>query len=266
VSVFEFGPFRFNEAAFELSRDGAVVHTERRVGDVLSYLIRHRARVVPNAELLAELWDKAHVTRASLSRAVLLLRKALDDEAKRPRWIQTAHGRGYRFMGAVRVHDPDRAPVASAPDPFVGRSSELALLEGLLHATIAGRGRLCLLSGSPGIGKSRLVQEVVARGIRLGMVALTSCCVDAEGVPSYWPWLQLLRAYVAGSSPDGLRSDLGSDAAILARTLPDLKPFLGRLDPDIQPPLEDGRFHFFDGVTRTLRARRCTASAAPGHR
>ncbi len=257
MSVFEFGPFRFNEATFELSRNEVVIHTERRVGDVLSYLIRHRERVVSTAELLEKLWDRTHVTRASLARAVLLLRKALDDEARDPRWIQTTHRRGYRFVGTVTVHGVEREQVAGDPDPIVGRAPEIALLDDLLDSALAGKGGVCLLSGDPGIGKSRLASEVVDRARTRGMVAITACCADAEGAPSYWPWLQLLRAHVARSSARELRDDLGTDAAIIVRTVPDLEPFLGRLAPASLLSAEEERFHFFDGVTRLfLRASR----------
>ena len=90
-------------------------------------------------------------------------------------------------------------PAVETPrSAFVGRERELAELVGGLDDAFAGRGRLFLLGGEPGIGKSRLGRGADrtrqrARGARI----LVGRCWEAGGAPAYWPWVQSLRAYVA---------------------------------------------------------------------
>src|SRR5206468_2468088 len=79
---------------------------------------------------------------------------------------------------------------------FVGRQAELNDLRAGLEAAIAGHGRLFLLSGEPGIGKSRLADELTREARTRGAMVLSGRCWEAGGAPAYWPWVQSLRAYV----------------------------------------------------------------------
>jgi DNA-binding SARP family transcriptional activator len=76
--------------------------------------------------------------------------------------------------------------------PFVGRDDELAQLAAALERARAGVGQVLLVSGEPGIGKTRLVEELTRRAAP-SRVAVGRC-VEAEGVPPFWPWLQILGA------------------------------------------------------------------------
>jgi DNA-binding SARP family transcriptional activator len=97
---------------------------------------------------------------------------------------------------------PPAAPAAAGG--FVGRVTELAVLLGALADAEQGHGRLCLVSGEPGIGKSRLVEEVAAQARARGARVLVGRCWEAGGAPAYWPWLQALHDLlpVAGRLPD----------------------------------------------------------------
>jgi hypothetical protein len=91
-----------------------------------------------------------------------------------------------------------RAPAAETPAAtvFVGRDRELAELRAGLDDAVAGRGRLFLLTGEPGIGKSRLVEELARHARARDAAALVGRCWEAGGAPAYWPWIQALRGYV----------------------------------------------------------------------
>ena len=162
---------------------------------------------------------------------------------------------------AVLEEPPVTAPAAeSARGGFVGRERELAeLLEGLDDA-FAGRGSLFLLVGEPGIGKTRLAEELSARARARGARVLVGRCWEAGGAPAYWPWVQSLRAYLRDTDSRDLRSHLREGAADVARLLPELYERLADLPP--AAPLESAgaRFRLFDAVTGFLTS---AAAARP---
>jgi DNA-binding SARP family transcriptional activator/tetratricopeptide (TPR) repeat protein len=163
---------------------------------------------------------------------------------------------------AILRQDPqlDRAPTTEPlRGGFVGREAELAELLAALDEAIHGRGRLFLLVGEPGVGKSRLAEEVAAQARAQGARVLVGRCWEAGGAPAYWPWTQSLRACVRETDPAVLRDQLGAGAPDLAHLLPELR----ELFPDMAqpPPLESesARFRLFEAVssflTRAARTR-----------
>ncbi|HEY7794565.1 MAG TPA: BTAD domain-containing putative transcriptional regulator, partial [Gaiellaceae bacterium] len=81
------------------------------------------------------------------------------------------------------------APVTRRPgeEVFVGRERELETLVGALDDALAGRGRLVVVGGEPGIGKSRLAEELAARASALGAEIHWGRCWEEGGAPPYWP-------------------------------------------------------------------------------
>ena len=143
---------------------------------------------------------------------------------------------------------------AAAPrSVFVGRERELAELSEGLDDAFAGRGRLFLLAGEPGIGKSRLAEELVAQARARGARVLVGRCWEAGGAPAYWPWVQALRPHVRGEEPDTLRAQLGAGAADLARFLPDLRARFPDLPEPPSSESEAARFRLFDATVGFLR-------------
>src|SRR5215831_17441807 len=110
-------------------------------------------------------------------------------------------------------------PVAGPTSrPFVGRVAEREVLAAHVAAARQGNGRVVLVSGEPGIGKTRLVEEAVA-DIAPDRV-LWGRCQDIEGAPAFWPWIQALRAYAHATPGEQLRRELGDGAAELVRLIP----------------------------------------------
>ncbi|MDX2166021.1 MAG: winged helix-turn-helix domain-containing protein, partial [Deltaproteobacteria bacterium] len=101
---------------------------ERRIGlsanafGLLRYLLARPHQLVTKQELLDAVWPDAHVVDAVLSVTVSQLREAFADDARRPRFIETVYGRGYRWVGELANAAPAPAPVASAPAPLIGRA------------------------------------------------------------------------------------------------------------------------------------------------
>lgn len=146
-----FGVFEIFPELYELRRAGARVHLEPRVFEVLAYLIAHRDRVVIKQELLERLWPGEFVSESALSRAVRDARRALGDTGAKERWIQTVHGRGFRFAGAVAevARPAGAAPAAAAPavavlplEDLSGDSGQEFFADGMTAALITELARI----------------------------------------------------------------------------------------------------------------------------
>src|SRR4051794_27985703 len=102
---------------------------------------------------------------------------------------------------------------------FVGYERELSGLEDVLEEALAGRGHLALIAGEPGVGKTRLADELSSVGRARGAHVLWGRCRSGGGAPAYWPWIQVLRALVAGRDPAAIRAQLGANATDLVQLL-----------------------------------------------
>jgi predicted ATPase len=142
---------------------------------------------------------------------------------------------------------------------FVGREGELVeLRQGLAH-TLAGAGCLFLISGEPGIGKTRLAQELSTEARARGTRVIWGRCWAGDGAPAYWPWMQVVRSCLGEA--DGTRIDnlLKSEAPQVTDLLPELNQF--RRSSAVAPSLhavplsdpEEGRFRLFDSLGRLLK-------------
>ena len=135
---------------------------------------------------------------------------------------------------------------------FVGRQREVRDLLEALDDAVSGRGRLILVGGEPGIGKSRLADELATRAQELGHQVLWGRGWEDAGAPPFWPWVQALRAYLRSTSLEDVRRHMGPGAADIAQMLPEL----GTLIPDLPPrpaDSESARFQLFDSVATLLR-------------
>jgi DNA-binding SARP family transcriptional activator len=149
-------------------------------------------------------------------------------------------------VGAVTTAEPVRGV-------FVGRERELEQLASALDDAFAGRGRLVLLVGEPGIGKSRLADELIAHARARRARVLVGRCWEAGGAPAYWPWVQSLRAYIRGTDREVLAAQLGSGAASAGQLLHELRELFPDLPepPELEP--ESARFRLFEALATLLR-------------
>ena len=146
-------------------------------------------------------------------------------------------------------------PIASIPgDLFVGRTEELEHLLQALRLTAEQHGRMDVLVGEPGIGKTRLADELCARARAQGVLVLSGRCLEDAGTPAYWPWAQAIEPYLESLKPKELAARLGPWAPLLAtaflavrRILPTLKLFSTTSDKP-----EEIRFQLFEAATGLL--------------
>jgi len=117
------------------------------------------------------------------------------------------------------------APISVGRDfarRFIGRRPELEALHAALECAMAGQPRIVLLTGEPGIGKTRTAQEFVEHARQSNALALWGRCPEEPGAPPYWPWLQLIRRYVALHDEQVSRQTMGSAATQIAALDPEL--------------------------------------------
>ncbi len=150
------------------------------------------------------------------------------------------------------------SPEATAKDltsrSFVGRRREIVELSSSLDDAIAGRGRLFLISGEPGIGKTRLAEEISNHASARGMRVAWGRCWEGGGAPAYWPFIQILRACVEDLNSEHLKALLGSGANEIARLVPEIKLSLPYLEETkTATDSESARFLLFDAVATLLK-------------
>ena len=97
-----------------------------------------------------------------------------------------------------------RKPTGNIGSVFVGRHQEMAQLVAALDEALSGQGQLVMLAGEPGIGKTRIAQELAAQAEQRGAQVLWGWCYEEAGAPPYWPWVQQIRSYVQQASPEQL--------------------------------------------------------------
>lgn len=116
--------------------------------------------------------------------------------------------------GGVNEALPDGAHAdVSFAGHLVGRADELAMLRQVADAALANRAGLAIIEGEPGVGKTRLLQEITADAVRRNALVVWGGCLEREGMPSMWPWIQVARALVdtlpVGAREEWVNSEIG---------------------------------------------------------
>lgn len=139
---------------------------------------------------------------------------------------------------------------------FVGRERELAELRAGLDDALGGRGRIFLIVGEPGIGKTRLAEEIAAAGADRGAAVLWGRCWEGRGAPAYWPWVQIFRQLAGEFDAAAVRAAVGDAGGVLAALAPELAERAGS-SPSSARALsfasEHERFPLFDAAAGALR-------------
>ena len=171
-SSIEFPPFRLDLQAESLRCGGDTIDLRPKTWQLLLYMAERPGRLMSREELLDAVWDDVTVTAASLTQAVLEIRKALGDDARNPRFIETVHRKGFRFV--AKISEPIRSekiqalPMAdleshAATQSIFGRDGEIRQLDEHFAKALEGHRQIVFVTGEPGIGKSRLLEEFLAR-------------------------------------------------------------------------------------------------------
>ena len=217
-----FGPYRFDPQVGQLQRGTKTVKLTPKALALLRALITRAGQVVTKEELLQAGWPQTVVSEDALTACIQELRRALHDEARSPRYIETVHRRGFQFIGTVassqqeeanqkakgirqkiKVAPPSPAPSTQHPAPtLVGRDTELAQFHGWLEKALRGERQIVFVSGEAGIGKTTLIEaflsEIMGQGAGNGSPAPT----DPRPLTPV-PWIssgQCIEHYGAGEA------------------------------------------------------------------
>jgi tetratricopeptide (TPR) repeat protein len=204
-----------------------------------------------------------HNPRIPPALEALILRLLEKDPARRPQDVTTVRRELQAIADRAASAPDDQQPVTTgelnpldrlAGGVFVGRERELEALRTAVNEAFSGHGQIVLLAGEPGIGKTRLAEELATYAGMRGARVLRGRSDDWEGAPAYWPWVQVVRDYVHDRDPQSLRADLGQGAVDIAQVVSDVRERLPDLPlpPSMEP--EQARFRLFDGLVRFLQA------------
>lgn len=126
--LYVFDDFELDTNAYELRRAGSRRPLEPQAFDLLTYLVQHRDRLVSKDELIEHIWPDRFISDAALTTRIMEVRKALGDSGRSQRYVQTVHGRGYRFIGDVQdaadAGGPSEASASHAAVPETERGPE----------------------------------------------------------------------------------------------------------------------------------------------
>jgi TolB-like protein/DNA-binding winged helix-turn-helix (wHTH) protein/Tfp pilus assembly protein PilF len=212
--IYRFDHFQVDDADFRLTANGTQIPLEPTPFRLLLYLIQNSNRLVRKQEILDTVWQEAAVTDSVLTRSIGLLRKALGDDSRAPRFIETVPTEGYRFIARVSVLEP--APPAAVPvlasalipetQPVPGPNPQPAVAHLRLRAVALVGSLLLLVAVAGALIEKRLTAE---RSIHsLAVLPLENLSGDAG------------QDYFAEGMTDEITTDLARipDLRVVSRT------------------------------------------------
>ena len=201
-----FGEFRLdftNECLWDETR---AIPLRPKAFAVLRLLVEHPGLLVTKQQVLDAVWPSTFVGDGVLKDSIRQLREALNDDAGSPAYIETAHRRGYRFIGKLiestsnessslggGAHVPDFPPPTSTAiaKGVLGRDAELAKMQVWLQRALKGERQTIFITGEPGIGKTTIVQAFLEQATQVaGVRVARGQCLEHYGAgEAYLPIL-----------------------------------------------------------------------------
>ena len=206
-------PLRFDEFELDeenalLTKGGRPVALPPKAFAVLCTLARQPGKLTKKEDLLDAVWGHRHVSESVLKTTISQVRTALSDPAAKPRYIETASRRGYRFIGVIlgapvpaRSASPSAPPVHVELKPavtesrptMIGRTAPLAKLHAAWRNVVNGNRSVFWIAGDAGVGKTTLVEQFISE--LPGVLMIRGQCVEQYGAGE--PYLPVLEALSA---------------------------------------------------------------------
>src|SRR5262245_56570449 len=242
---FLFDPFRLDAIDERLWEREKTVRLGHKALAVLHRLVSQPGELVTKDDLLDAAWPDTAVCEAVLTTAMREIRRALGDQARVPRFIETVHGRGYRFIAPVTETSVPALPTkptapsgdeidfpayfsrphAAGSGCLVGRDEEWARLHEWYATARQGTRRIGFVAGEAGIGKTTLLEAFVSEITALGIARVgRGQCVQHYGAgEAYMPILEALGRLGRDGGPP-IVSLLREYAPSWPKNLPSLAP------------------------------------------
>jgi DNA-binding winged helix-turn-helix (wHTH) protein/predicted ATPase len=210
ASSLYFGPYRLMGPQGPFFRGNQRLDLKPKALGVLWELARQAGDIVTKDALHEKLWPTTVVGEDALAFQIQALRRALQDDAKQPRYIETCHRVGYVFIAPVtterrhivrRLDDVAAHVTTDAPLPaptFVGRDAPLAQLDQHYARALRGERQVVLVSGEAGIGKTTLVQSFLGRLSGAPSIGQGQCVEQHGAGEGYLPVLEALASLCRG--------------------------------------------------------------------
>lgn len=185
-----FDRFELDEANASLFCEGKAVPLPPTPFAVLCALVRQPGTLLTKNALLDEVWGHRFVSESVLKTVITTLRTTLNDDARKPRFIETVSRRGYRFIAATSGTGVVAVNVPVGPSSLIGRGEAMSQLRGAWERACAGKRAIVCVAGDPGIGKTTLMEHFAAS---LGDGAcVRGQCVEQHGAGE--PYMPVLEA------------------------------------------------------------------------
>src|SRR2546427_3763008 len=133
-SVFLFDDVRVEPGTFQAFKAGSAIQLEPKALRLLLFLIENRGRLIEKEEILDAIWNGANVTENALTREIGKLRKILGDDPKAPKYIQTVHTRGYRFIAEMAEANGEGTPASAEVEDMEARSESFRAAQPVVAA------------------------------------------------------------------------------------------------------------------------------------
>jgi DNA-binding winged helix-turn-helix (wHTH) protein/tetratricopeptide (TPR) repeat protein len=235
AQVLRFARYRLDVGACRLWRDDEALHLTPKSFELLRFLAERPGELVSKDALFRAVWPGTIVSDDALTRCMREVRRVLGDDARRPTFVETVHRRGFRFLTPVTVE----AIVRAGARPFVGRDSALGRGRAVLAEALAGRAQRLFVCGEPGVGKTRLAEELADIARASGALPLWGRAHEGEGRPPFWIWKPVLEGCAAvGGVSEPAESLLDAHASAVGLLA--------------LPESREARFRTFDEVRRVL--------------
>ncbi|MCA1844709.1 MAG: protein kinase, partial [Actinobacteria bacterium] len=224
-------------------------------GDAVSIISQHL-----NTQPMAPGWHNPGIPRALSTLVLELLAKNADERPasaaavrRRLEEIAASPSEPTLEMSSAGQFPPVRPQARlGRRGRFVGRAEELGVLRTAIEAALDSRGGLVMVSGEPGIGKTRLVEEAGVYARLRGAQVLTGRCYETEPVLPFLPFAEAIRAYVVHEPPDDLLKELGEGASDVASLVSEVRQRLPDLPDSSRPEGDEARYHLLESVSAFL--------------
>lgn len=195
-SEIRFPPYRLDLDAERLLHGNRSVQLRPKTFAVLRYLVERPGVLVTKDALLQAVWPGVFVTESTLTKSIREIRLALGDDAHKPKFLETVHRRGFRFLGSAATREAWRPAGWAPPVHPVGREHQLEELSGAFARAAEGSRQVVFLTGEAGIGKTTVlgafVSSLTVPAARGDLWLGSGLCARRQG--AHEPYMPVLEA------------------------------------------------------------------------